>query len=111
MKKLVVIAVLILAVCVAFTMAHAAEKPKVPAKEGAAQQAQILPKKAAVDTNFDGKPDRTEYYDAEGRVTKVEIDANGDGIAEEMVMYQEGRPVKSARDTNGDGKPDVWMDF
>lgn len=111
MRKLVVLAVMMLAVCVAFSMAHAAEKPKAPAAKESAQQAQILPKKASVDTNYDGKPDRTEYYDAEGKVTKVEIDANGDGISEEMVAYQDGRPVKSARDTNGDGKPDVWMDF
>ena len=80
-------------------------------KVQAAQPTQIMPKKVQADTNFDGKPDRTEYYDLEGRVTRVEVDANGDGKIEETVSYEEGRPVKSARDTNGDGKPDVWVDF
>lgn len=112
MKKLAVIGAFVAVLAFVFFVAQAAEKGKPQAKNPVPGQAgQILPKKASVDTNFDGKPDRTEHYDSEGRVTTVEIDANGDGLVEETVTYQDGRPVRSARDTNNDGKPDVWMDF
>lgn len=72
---------------------------------------QIMPKKIGVDTNFNGKPDRWEYYDDKGQITKVESDPDEDGIIDETVVYENGKPVKGWKDTNKDGKPDVWIDF
>ena len=103
------IAFVVLAVLVALSFSaavYAADKPVEKAKD-----AQIMPKKVQVDTTGDGKPDRTEYYDDAGQVTKVEADTNGDGIVDETVIYENGKPVKSIKDTNKDGKPDVWIDF
>jgi hypothetical protein len=109
MKRFMILAVVLLvavAVCVAVYAADAkAKNTDIP------KGSQISPKKVTADTNYDGKPDRVEYYDESGRITKAEVDANGDGMYEESVIYSEGKPVKSTRDTNNDGKPDVWIDF
>lgn len=110
MKKSAVLILCVMVFALICCASYAADKSKI-ADKAPAGQSQIMPKKASVDTNYDGKPDRFEYYDDTGKVTKVEVDANSDGISEEMVIYENGRPVRSARDTNGDGKPDVWMDF
>jgi len=82
-----------------------------PAEKPQQEQAQVMPSKVQTDSNYDGKPDRTEYYDKAGRIIKIEVDSDGDGTVEEVVTYENGRPVKSVRDTNKDGKPDVWVDF
>lgn len=74
-------------------------------------QQQIVPHKVGVDTNFNGKPDRFEYYNEKGQIVKVESDPDEDGIIDETVMYENGKPVKGTKDTNKDGKPDVWIDF
>jgi antitoxin component YwqK of YwqJK toxin-antitoxin module len=98
---------LILLLVANFTFwAHAADKAA-----GEVQQSTVTPKKVQVDTNNDGKPDRTEYYNPDGTPNKVEYDSNGDGIIEEIVIYEGGRPVKNTKDTNGDGKPDVWIEY
>lgn len=79
----------------------------------AAQDAQkeFKPKKVEVDTNFDGKVDRVEHYDANGQITRVEQDTAGTGKANEWVIYKNGNPVRKEKDTNADGKPDVWIDY
>ncbi len=87
-------------------VSYAADKP-----EEGAEQTKVMPKKVQVDTNSDGKPDRTEYYDVDGKIVKIEMDANGDEIIDETIIYEGGKPVKSVKDTNNDGKPDVWIDF
>ena len=74
-------------------------------------QVKITPKKIQVDSNYDGKIDRTEYYDSEGRPVKTEADNDNDGVVDETVMFKDGKPVKSEKDTNKDGKPDVWIDL
>lgn len=82
------------------------------AKKGPEEQKQqVMPKKISVDTNYDGKPDRTEYYDEKGAIIKAEVDSNGDGSIEETIIYEKGKPVKGVKDSNKDGKPDVWIDF
>ena len=72
-------------------------------------QTKVIPKKVQVDSNYDGKIDKTEYYDSEGRPVRTEVDNDGDGIMDEAVIYKDGKPVKSEKDTNKDGKPDVWI--
>jgi len=76
-----------------------------------AEKQRIAPKKVEADTNYDGKIDRIEYYDENGKVTKVQVDTKGTGNFDETILYKDGKPVKSEKDTNGDGKPDVWIDY
>ena len=80
-----------------------------PAKQP--DQQQFVPKRVEVDTNYDGKIDRTEIYDASGQISKVEISSKGDGVVDEWITYKNGVPVKKEKDTNGDGKPDVWITY
>ncbi len=75
------------------------------------QQAKISPKKVSIDTIGDGKPHRWEYYDNEGNVVKVENDTKGNGVIDEVVIYEKGKPVKSWKDTKGTGKPDIWVEY
>jgi hypothetical protein len=77
----------------------------------AGKEQQIVPRKVGVDTNFNGKPDRFEYYNEKGQVVKVESDPDEDGVIDETITYENGKPVKGTKDTNKDGKPDVWIDF
>lgn len=104
MKKIcgIVIAVFIICFAIKAFCAPDASEPK---------QQPVIPHKVLVDTNFNGKPDRTEYYDDKGQITKVESDANEDGVVDETIMYENGKPVKGSKDMNKDGKPDVWIDF
>ena len=81
-------------------------------KEAVSQeQAKVAPKKVEVDTNYDGKIDRTETYNAKGEIQQVESDTTGDGKIDEWVNYEAGKPMRSEKDTNADGKPDVWVDY
>jgi len=72
---------------------------------------QFTPKKVQVDTNYDGKPDRVEYYDNNGQVMRVEQDTTGSGKINEWVIYKNGTPIRKEKDSNGDGKPDVWIEY
>lgn len=103
MKKILVLMVLGMLFClVGIGICEKMEEPT---------QTRIAPKKVEVDTNYDGKIDRTEYYDSNGQIGRVEVDSDSDGVIEEQIYYENGKPVKSARDTNKDGKPDIWMEF
>ena len=108
MKKaqIIVITVLFLVVAVGIGICQTEKKP---AQES--QQQQITPKKAMFDTDYDGKVDRTEYYNDKGQIEKVEISKKGDGIIDERVYYKDGKAVKAERDANRDGKMDVFIDF
>lgn len=85
-----------------------------------------------VDTNFDGVKDLLRTYgdngeklteladsDYDGRIdtwitfgptrpSKIDIDKNGDGKADESRFYAEGKLLRIQRDTNADDKPDVF---
>lgn len=104
MKKMlgIIVAVFIIFFAVKAFCAPDVSEPK---------QQQIVPHKVAIDTNYNGKPDRTESYNEKGQVIKVESDADEDGIIDETITYENGKPVKGSKDTNKDGKPDVWIDF
>ena len=79
--------------------------------EEAKVQDTITPKKIGVDSNYDGKTDRIEIYDATGQITRVEVDNNADGSIDEWIVYENGKPAKREKDTNGDKKPDVWIEY
>lgn len=79
--------------------------------EDISQQKQFTPKKVEVDTNYDGKIDRAEYYDDKGQIMKVEDDTTGMGKINEWIYYKNGVPFKKEKDTNGDGKPDVFVSY
>lgn len=104
MKKIcgIVIAVFMICFMVKALCAQTASEPR---------EQKVTPRKVSVDTNFDGKPDRMEYYNEKGQITKVESDPDEDGIIDETIYYENGKPVKGSKDTNKDGKPDVWIDF
>lgn len=77
------------------------------AQEGSA----IAPKNIEVDRNYDGVPDRFEYYDTDGKILCVETDTDFNGKVDEWVYYKNGAVEKAEKDTNGDGKPDTRMAY
>jgi len=75
------------------------------------QQVVLTPKRVEIDSNFNGKIDRIEYYDDKGQPVKIEADTTGDGVLNESIIYENGKPVKGSRDTNADGEPDIWVEY
>lgn len=94
------------------------------------------PDRLEIDENHDGKIDRWEEYNAEGRMTRfstsakgvmperfvvldpttgvtqqVETDADHDGRRERLEVFVGGRLTKAEIDTNGDGKRDRIQDW
>lgn len=51
------------------------------------------------------------YYDAQGKVSRQEIDTTGDGRTNLWVYYEHGQMVREEEDTVGDGMPHVWSYF
>ncbi len=106
MKNMIM--VLAVLICVSFVAGEAYSAVN------AAQEStsiKVVPKKIQVDSNFDGKVDRIESYDINGKPVKVEADNDFDGIMDETLLYKDGKPYKTEKDTNKDGKPDVWIDL
>lgn len=87
----------------------------------------------AIDQDFDGKPDRWEYYDSsqrlvkvgssrahdgkedawtfidvDGNVERIEISSKHDGKVQRVEHYQRGTLATAEEDTDGDGRPDKW---
>ena len=63
------------------------------------------------DYNHTGKPDHFYTY-ANGKISKIEVDRNGDGKIDEWEYFDsEGRPDRIEYDNNFDGRPDVWYFF
>lgn len=89
----------------AFCAAEAADKTVAPAAE------KLKAKSIGTDTNGDGKPDRWEYYNEAGVMTKIEADSNGDGKIDEWGTVENGKLVKVEKDSNYDGKPDKWVTY
>lgn len=77
----------------------------------AQEQQPLAPKKVEVDRNYDTVPDRFEYYDKDGKITRVETDTDFNGKIDEWVYYKNGVVEKAEKDTNGDGKPDTWLAY
>jgi antitoxin component YwqK of YwqJK toxin-antitoxin module len=71
----------------------------------------LKPREIKSDTNYDGKIDRTEVYDAEGNVQSVEVDTNADGKVDEWLEFKDGVRTQGKRDMDGDGDADVFLEY
>jgi len=90
----------------------------------------------AIDRNFDGTPDRWEYYKPDGslekvgfsrandghadawayqgpdrQVARVEASTRGDGKMNRLEFYEAGKLARAEEDSDGDGKPDKWETY
>jgi len=63
------------------------------------------------DQNGDGRPDVWRHYDARGELTRVDIDTNFDGRADRQEYYQSGALVRRELDRNFDDRVDLVEDF
>ena len=90
---------------------NAIAAPKASAKDqsAVAKQQQFKPKGVKIDRNYDGVVDRTEFYDDQGVIQRVEADSDADGKIDEWVAYEKGVATKGEKDLNKDGKPDTAM--
>lgn len=70
-----------------------------------------IPKKREMDTNYDGRVDRTEVYDSEGRIVRLDVDPDYDGIFEEWMVFENGKPKIKGVDRNKDGRTDTWIEY
>ncbi len=64
-----------------------------------------------VDLNFDGRVDRTVFYDEKGKERRVESDFDRDGLVDEIATYEAGVIALKSRMTTLDGKLDTWEFF
>jgi hypothetical protein len=71
----------------------------------------LTPKRIELDTNYDGKVDRIEMYDSEGRLQRVDIDTKGNGNFDQWFIYENGKPKMMGKDKNSDGKTDTWVEY
>jgi antitoxin component YwqK of YwqJK toxin-antitoxin module len=71
----------------------------------------LTPKRVELDTNYDGKVDRIEMYDSEGRLQRVDIDTKGNGTFDQWFIYENGKPKMMGKYKNGDGKTDTWVEY
>lgn len=65
----------------------------------------------AVDLNFDGKVDRTAFFEPSGALRRTQSDFDRDGVVDEIVLYQSGVVLEKRRVTTMDGKLDTWEFF
>ncbi len=80
-----------------------------PEKAAPQDKNRLQPREIKIDSNYDGKVDRTEIYDAEGNVIRVEVDSNADGKIDEWLDFDGGVRTSGKRDLDGDGKADVFL--
>lgn len=104
MKKITLMILALFGLCTFAVSALARGEDTAPANAP-------VPKKVEVDRNYDGLPDRLEYYNADGTVDRIETDTDFNGRTDEWVYYKNGIVEKAEKDTNGDGKPDTWMKY
>ena len=69
------------------------------------------PERELFDDDQDGSPNRVVIYGADGLVSRVEEDADGDGRLESVAMFERGQPVRKRADTGQDGEIDSWSFF
>lgn len=60
------------------------------------------------DLNFDGRIDRTTFYDAQHKVRRIESDFDRDGLVDELSIFEGGVISEKHRATTMDGKLDTW---
>jgi hypothetical protein len=89
-----------------------------------------------IDRDFDGRPDRWEYYDshqklekvgfsragdgredawsyadAAGNIERIAVSTKRDGAIQRVEHYSDETLVSADEDTDGDGKPDKWETY
>jgi len=63
-----------------------------------------------IDRDMDGRVDVVEHLDPDGRLLRRTLDNDGDGRLEISEYYDAGgRRVRAEVDVNGDGSPDRWI--
>lgn len=60
------------------------------------------------DLNFDGKIDRTTFFDKAGKVRRIESDFDRDGRVDEISFFSGGKLKEKHRATTLNGKLDTW---
>lgn len=63
------------------------------------------------DLNFDGKIDRTTFFDKAGKVRRIESDFDRDGRVDELSFFSSGKLTEKHRATTLNGKLDTWEFF
>src|SRR5690606_42129760 len=63
------------------------------------------------DLNFDGRIDRTIFFDEAGKECRTESDFDRDGIVDEIAIFKSGVISEKWRMTTMDGKLDTWEFF
>jgi len=63
------------------------------------------------DRNHDGRPDVWRWYDADGRLVRLELDTNFDGRPDAREAYRDDRPIRVEIDTNLDNRIDRVVEF
>ena len=63
------------------------------------------------DTSEDGKIDQAAHIDERGKITKLEIDNNADGLMDCFQYYDSDEVIRVERDTNHDKLIDSWDYF
>lgn len=63
------------------------------------------------DLNFDGKIDRTTFFDAQQKIRRIESDFDRDGQVDEIATLDAGVMKEKHRATTMDGKLDTWEFF
>jgi len=54
------------------------------------------------DFDNDGKIDQIAHFDPKGKISKLEIDGNKDGIMDRFQFYRDGKLIRVEKDTNND---------
>ena len=63
------------------------------------------------DTDKDGKIDQIGHFDSTGKLVKLDLDSNKDGVMDRFQYYRDGEIVRIEGDKNADGKIDSWDHF
>lgn len=110
-KFLVLFLVALISICLINPGLAAWRRGEAEAQTAPQVGERIMPRRAEIDTNGDGKVDRIENYDDNGVIQSVKSDTNFDGTYDEWLYYENGKLIKAAKDTNGDGKEDTWLTY
>ena len=63
------------------------------------------------DTNEDGKIDQIAHFTEDGKISKLEIDNNGDGTMDRFQYYENEEIIRAERDDDYDRRVDTWDYF
>jgi len=110
MKKLIIVCLCgVVLGFMGFDSVSAQQEPEK--KDASPRMQQIKAKEIKLDTNYDGKIDRIEIYNEEGKIVKIEADTTNDGKMNEWIYFKDGVRSKAERDVNGDGKVDSFLAY